>query len=297
LIRARALAPAKVNLCLFLGGTRADGRHQLVTVFESVSLADELVLETLPSGPDQVVCDGVEGRNLVADALAGLRSRGWTGPPIRIEIDKRIPVAAGMAGGSADAAAALRMARSLAPFPTAALTELAAQLGADVPGQLEPGVALGTGAGERVDRRGPLAPHAFTILPLAERLSTAEVYAEADRLGLARAPGELEVRLRELERALEPGARLPDSLLVNDLQAASISLCPQIESALDALWDVGAEQVLVCGSGPTVAGLHWGDQAPDRAADSAAALGALFPAATAVVPASSPASGTIRAEG
>ena len=113
-MRLRALAPAKVNLCLFLGGTREDGRHELVTLFESVSLADELSLEALDSGADEVRCAAVPGRNLVADALDSLRGCGWEGPPVAIAIDKRIPIAAGMGGGSADAAAAIRLAGAVA---------------------------------------------------------------------------------------------------------------------------------------------------------------------------------------
>ena len=121
----RELAPGKVNLCLFLGGVRDDGRHELVTLIESVSLSDELTMSE--SDADRVVCPGVEGPNLVSAALAGLRARGWAGPPVRIEVRKRIPVAAGMGGGSADAAAVMRLARELSPIPDAALQDLAAE--------------------------------------------------------------------------------------------------------------------------------------------------------------------------
>ncbi|MDE3130480.1 MAG: 4-(cytidine 5'-diphospho)-2-C-methyl-D-erythritol kinase, partial [Acidobacteriota bacterium] len=103
-MRLRALAPAKVNLSLFLGGTRADGRHRLVTLFESLSLADTVELEVVDGPGDQVVCPGVEGENLATRALVGLRARGWDAPAVRVAIEKRIPLAAGMAGGSADAA-------------------------------------------------------------------------------------------------------------------------------------------------------------------------------------------------
>ena len=106
-------APAKVNLCLFLGPTRADGRHELVTLFESVSLADELEIGRRGAGRGGV--PGVAGPNLVSDALWALREAGWDAPPVRVEITKRIPVAAGLGGGSADAAAVLR----LAPAPGA----------------------------------------------------------------------------------------------------------------------------------------------------------------------------------
>ena len=83
-VRLRERAPGKVNLCLFLGPTRADGRHELVTVFESVSLADELELVVLEDGPDELICPGIEGPNLISSALAGLRALGWQGPPVRI---------------------------------------------------------------------------------------------------------------------------------------------------------------------------------------------------------------------
>jgi 4-diphosphocytidyl-2-C-methyl-D-erythritol kinase len=284
-VNLRALAPGKVNLCLFLGGVRADRRHGLVTLFESVSLADELTLVTLPTGTDEVRCPGVEGPNLVSAALEALRARGWDAPAVRIEIVKRIPVAAGMGGGSADAAAALRMARCLAPVPRETVAALAAELGADVPAQLEPGVAVGTGAGDLVRPGPPLAPHALLILPLPQRLSTADVYAEADRLGLPRGEDELEALLRELKRWLEPGARLPQSLLVNELEPAAISLCPEVAPALEAVREAGADHAFVCGSGPTVAGLYWGPEAGQRAASAAASLAGRFPGATAVAPA------------
>jgi 4-diphosphocytidyl-2-C-methyl-D-erythritol kinase len=267
-------APGKVNLCLCLGPARADGRHELVTVFESVSLADELTLA--PASEDEVVCPGVYGPNLVTDALRLLREHGWEGPPVRIEITKRIPVAAGMAGGSADAAAALRLAARLAPVPEPVAAEIAAALGSDVPSQLAPGLALGTGAGDVVQALAPLPPHAFAIVPLRHRLSTAAVYAEADRLGLPRPAAELD-RVRHGWK---------EEIGVNDLEPASRSLCPAIDDALSAIRAVGAEQVLVCGSGPTCAGIWWGEAAADRAAAAATALAPRFPGAIPVVPVS-----------
>src|SRR6202035_3518263 len=122
---------------------------------ESVSLADELELTVLEGGPDQVSCPGVEGPNLVWTALEALRAGGWAGPPVRIEIRKRIPVAAGLGGGSADAAAALRLAHDLTPVPDGRAERIARELGADVPSQLNPGLWLGTGAGEHLE---PMAP-------------------------------------------------------------------------------------------------------------------------------------------
>jgi 4-diphosphocytidyl-2-C-methyl-D-erythritol kinase len=262
-----ARAPGKVNLCLFLGGVRDDGRHEVVTLIESLSLADELTLTD--SDRDQVVCPGVEEPNIVTRALEGLRAQGWSGPPVRIEIAKRVPVAAGMGGGSADAAAAIRLAAQLAPVPDS--RTLAAELGADVPSQLSPGLVLATGAGEVVSHREPLADHAFVIVPSPHRLGTAAVYAEADRLGLARPPG----ALKELAAAQQ----LP---FVNDLEPAAISLCPSIADALAAVRATGPDHALVSGSGPTVFGLFWGPGARDHAADAARRL----PAAKSAVPVS-----------
>jgi 4-diphosphocytidyl-2-C-methyl-D-erythritol kinase len=294
-------AYAKVNLCLFLGGTRADGRHELVTLFESVSLQDDLVISEAPGGADEVLCPGVEGPNLVDRALAGLRAEGWDAPPVRVEITKRIPVAAGLGGGSADAAALLRCAPRLATVSPERVRALAASLGADVPSQLRPAPAIGTGAGEIVTAVGELSAHALLLLPQEAALSTPDVYAEADRLGLARAPEELAALRSELEAALGGGsgtegvATLPENLVRNDLQPASLSLCPGIGAALAGALEGGADQAIVCGSGPTVIGLFWGDRGIDRARASAQKLRGRFPLATAVFPTSLP-SGTIEGE-
>jgi 4-diphosphocytidyl-2-C-methyl-D-erythritol kinase len=282
-MKLRALAPAKVNLSLFLGGTRADGRHRLVTVFESLSLADTLELEVI-EGADAVVCAGVEGENLAARALAGLRARGWDGPPVRITIEKRIPVAAGMAGGSADAAAALRLAMALAPGRPEEVDLIAAELGADVPSQLLPGLALGTAAGEIVEHFEPLPEHAFVVLPSEFALSTPDVFAEADRLGLQRPADELERLYGELVEALAPAAGLPGRLMVNDLQAAAVSLCPWCGEALDAIRAVGAEHAMVSGSGPTVVGIWWGLGAVGRAFAAAQQLRDRYPLAVGAEP-------------
>src|SRR5689334_3092375 len=187
-----ARAPGKVNLCLLVGAVRAGGRHELVTVLESVSLYDDLELTVLhDAGPDEVVCPGVDGPNLVTAALEGLRARGWDGPRVRIEIAKRIPVAGGMAGGSSDAAAALRLAEAVHPVADEMIAVVAAELGSDVPSQLLPGVWVATGAGESVEVAEPLAQHAFVVVPQPFELSTADVYREGDRLGDQRSDAEL----------------------------------------------------------------------------------------------------------
>ncbi len=211
----RALAPAKINLGLFLGPVReSDSRHELVSVMQSISLADELTLGPAPAGRvgDELVCPGVPGRpeeNLAARALREFRQRtGWQAPPLRLTVEKRIPLAAGLAGGSADAAAALRLARAASGLgDEALLLEIARGLGADVPAQVAPGRWLASGAGELLERLPP--PRVgFGILVLAApfELSTAAVYAEADRLGLARERAELARLHEELASALGQGA-------------------------------------------------------------------------------------------
>jgi 4-diphosphocytidyl-2-C-methyl-D-erythritol kinase len=257
-------APAKVNLCLYVGPTRADGRHELVTVFDSVSVFDEL--EIAEAATDEVVCEGVAGPNLVADALAGLRGAGWAAPPVRVVIRKRIPVAAGMGGGSADAAAMLRCAPRLAPVADRVLERIAAGLGADVPSQLHPGPSLGTGAGEIIAPLHGLAPYGVLVLPQPFPLATRDVYREADRLGLGRPGGELGQLAAELTE------RVPDRL-VNDLQPAALSLAPQIEAVLARARATGADDAIVCGSGPTVIGVFRGEDGERRVERAVGELG------------------------
>jgi 4-diphosphocytidyl-2-C-methyl-D-erythritol kinase len=271
-------------LCLFVGPRRSDGRHEVVTLLESVSLSDELSLGIRDgAGADEVRSPGVDGPNIVSTALEGLRARGWNGPPVTVEIEKRVPVAAGMGGGSADAAAMLRLAQRLDQMAETDLEELAGELGSDVPSQLTPGLAIGTGAGELVERLEPLAPHAFVIVPLPHRLSTADVYAEADRVGLTRDGADLEHVRRDLIRALAPGARLPAALVVNDLEQAAISLCPSVADARSALCAVGADQAMVSGSGPTVFGLFWGPDGDARAEAAVRRVSAQFSGAASAI--------------
>jgi 4-diphosphocytidyl-2-C-methyl-D-erythritol kinase len=256
----RARAPGKVNLCLFVGEPRADGLHPLVSVVQALSLADELTLEPAEGDADEVVCPGVEGPNLAGRALRLFReATGWDAPPQRLTIEKRIPIAAGMGGGSSDAAAVLRLAARAAGTPVP--PGLAMRLGADVPSLLRPGRVLMTGAGEHVERLPGPPPLGFLVLPVAAALSTPDVYREADRLGLTRPHAEL-AALDARVRA-DPGAHLH-----NDLQDAARSLCPAIDAALSAAAGAGADRALVSGSGPTVVGL-FADPARARAATGA----------------------------
>lgn len=254
----RTQAPAKLNLCLYLGRCRADGLHALCSLFEPLALAD--VIEIAEAEADEVLCAGVDGENLAARALAVLRGRGWDAPPLRVEIKKRIPVAAGLGGGSADAAAILRLAREPPKgvsgwIPN--LGEIAAELGADVPSQLDPALALVQGAGERVERLPTPASHSVLLLPGGGSLSTATVFAEADRLGLGRSEAELDGLASQLRQAAGSGASPLEygDLLVNDLEPAARSLRPEIGEALNALRGAGAAVALLTGSGPTAFGL------------------------------------------
>ncbi len=260
----RIYAPAKLNLCLYLGPRRDDGLHELCSLFEPLALADPIEIdERAPGALDEVVCPGVDGENLAARALAALRERGWDSPPLRVEIEKRIPVAAGLGGGSADAAAVLRLARGEVDD----LAAIAAGIGADVPSQLDPAFALVGGAGERVERLPEPAAQAVALLPGGGGLSTAEVFAEADRLGLGREAGELEELASRLRVAADAGASplAFAELLANDLEPAARSLRPEIGEALEALREAGAPLALLTGSGPTAFGL-FDDLAAARAA-------------------------------
>jgi 4-diphosphocytidyl-2-C-methyl-D-erythritol kinase len=252
-VRLQTRAPGKINVCLFLGPTRADGRHELVSVMQSVSLADRLRLEA-GGERDEVRCPGVDGDNLVSAAIARFRvATGWSGEPVRISVDKRIPIAAGMAGGSADAGAALRLlARASGIEDRELLHEIATGLGADVPAQVRPGRVLATGAGEHVERVPGVARYAVLVVPHDAPLLTADVFREADRLGLPRDAAGLAAALEDVRAGLPD---LPDTLCVNELEPAALSLRPELAETLDRVRDAGADVAMVSGSGPTVLGL------------------------------------------
>jgi 4-diphosphocytidyl-2-C-methyl-D-erythritol kinase len=242
-------APAKINACLFLGPQRPDGRHELVTVFQPIALYDDVTLE--PATRDEVVCEGVEGPNLAADAIAAFRAATGFADPVRITIRKRIPVAGGMAGGSADAAATLRLLARHSGLE-ADLPAIAAGLGADVPGQVEPARYLATGVGDVLEPIAPSSPYGVLVLPGPEPLSTGAVFRKAAEMGLRRLPEDLAARLQQV-RAVLP--ELPDALAVNDLEPAALALMPEIGERMELARAEGADHVLLSGSGPTVLGL------------------------------------------
>jgi 4-diphosphocytidyl-2-C-methyl-D-erythritol kinase len=273
-------APAKLNLCLYVGPRRDDGLHEIRSLFEPLELADELRIAE--ADEDEVLIEGIEGPDLTEAALSALRVHGWDGPPLRIEVRKRVPVAAGLGGGSADAAAVLRLAMG----EVEGLRSIAAGIGADVPSQLQPRPCLVAGAGEVIEPAPPPGEHAVVLIPQAEGLATAEVYAEADRLGSPRGEAELEAIRRRLRDAVEAGASPLEyrEHLVNDLQPAAIALRPEIEEALRALEEAGAAHAMVTGSGPTAFGLY---RTEAEAGSAAEQLRERFPDAIATRPLSS----------
>ena len=237
------LAPGKVNLCLLVGAPRADGLHPLVSVVQPTDLADEVSLE--PADFDEVICPGVDGPNLAFRALEEFRfATNWEITGLKLTIAKRIPIAAGMAGGSSDAAAALRLAAQASGY--AIPPDLPMRLGADVKVMIDAERALMTGAGEHVERLAGDKPP-LIVVPLDAELSAAEVYREFDARDTPRTRKELETTAQRIRAGVfEP---------VNDLEPAARRLCPLIDPALRALREHGVEHAMVSGSGPTVFGI------------------------------------------
>ncbi len=255
-------APAKLNLCLYLGPLREDGLHELTSIFEPLDLCD--ILTVTESDRDRVKAPFVPGENIVAKTLRLLRSEGWEEGPFRVEIEKRIPVAAGLGGGSADAAAILRLAVEAVED----LTGIALMLGADVPSQLNPKPLLVEGVGQKLTTLPRPAEHWVVLLPFSEGLPTRIVFEEADRLGLGRTQEEIDEISGRLwavaTNAVSPLAY--PALLVNDLEPAALSLKPEIGAAKERMDAAGAGFTGMTGTGPTVFGIF-----PDRQAAAAAA--------------------------
>ena len=255
--------PGKVNLYLEVGDRRPDGYHELSTVFHAVSLLDEvtvttadvLSLEMSGEGADSLPTDE---RNLAWRAAELMAEHVGRAPDVAIAIEKTIPVAGGMAGGSADAAAVLVAMNELWELgvPRRDLHALAAQLGSDVPFALHGGTALGTGRGEELAT--VLTRNTFHwVLAFADGgLSTARVFGEIDRLRDAQ-DHTLPARLESAEPVLaalatgDPAALAP--LLGNDLQPAALTLDPGLRRTLRAGVEAGALAGVVSGSGPTCA--------------------------------------------
>jgi 4-diphosphocytidyl-2-C-methyl-D-erythritol kinase len=257
--------PAKINLQLAVGPLRPDGYHGLVTVFHAIGLFDMVSVAAAEADSVAVTGEGAgqvpaDGDNLALRAVRALRAvvAAQAGPGVAVTINKRIPVAAGLAGGSADAAAALVACNELwrAGLPVRELCEIAAGVGSDVAFAVLGGTAVGRGRGERLTPALMPAARYHWVLAFADgALSTPEVYGTLDRLraadGGAGKAAEPELST-ELMAALRAGdlERLGRSLS-NDLQAPAISLFPALRKTLDVGLESGALGALVSGSGPT----------------------------------------------
>lgn len=250
------LAHAKVNLDLRVLGARADGYHELRTVFQSIELHDTITCVGRP-GPFEIKCrmPGVplDRSNLVWQAAAELwREIGRAGEPdgVRLTIDKQIPLQSGLGGGSADAAAALlALARLWGGAPLAFLRELAARIGADVPFSLSGGTALGLGRGEEIYPLVDLPPHWVAIVRPPFGVSTAEAYAwyDEDRVAGVREP-------RELQLLPVPWPTRA-AQMINDLEPPVVRRHPEITTLKAILREAGAVAAAMSGSGSAVFGL------------------------------------------
>jgi 4-diphosphocytidyl-2-C-methyl-D-erythritol kinase len=241
----RASAPAKINLALVVGPLRKDGKHELLTVYQRIGLADRIDVD--PAEHTRV--DGFAGDTLVRDALQLLAAHAAVEQHWRARIDKRVPVAAGLGGGSSDAATALQLANATLPepLPPDELREVAAELGSDVPFFLLDGPQLGSGDGTLL---APLdLPQDYWVLLLlpkhAQKLSTGSVYNAFDERGGADGWDE---RRNALLDALDRVARPRDlaALPTNDLASSPLAA---------ELAGLGAFRADVSGAGPTVYGL------------------------------------------
>jgi 4-diphosphocytidyl-2-C-methyl-D-erythritol kinase len=270
--------PAKVNLQLSVGPIRDDGYHDLVNVFHAVSLFDEVTATPAEELTVRVEGESVEevptgGDNLAAKAARLLAERIGAEPAVELWMHKSIPVAGGMAGGSADAAAALVACNELweAGLGPGELADLAATLGSDVPFALLGGTALGLGRGERLTPV-PVGGRFHWVFALATGgLSTAAVYAECDRL---REAHDHQVGWPQASEPLMAALAAGDAaslgrVLCNDLQPAALMLCSSLRRTLTTGRDFGAVGALVSGSGPTCAFLT---ESETHAIDLAAAL-------------------------
>jgi 4-diphosphocytidyl-2-C-methyl-D-erythritol kinase len=231
-------APAKINLALVVGPVRPDGKHEVATVLQRVDLADRISLEPGPA----LEIDGFPEDTLVRDALLALATAAAAEPNWSVRIEKRIPVASGLGGGSSDAAAAIRLANDSLPSPVSAerLHEVAAEQGADVPFFLTSGTQLGTGDGSELERvELPTDYAVLLLLPGTEaKSSTTDVYAAFE------GEHDFDERRARLRAAIE--ARDLAALPTNDL--ASSPLAEELRAA-------GAFRADVSGAGPTVYGL------------------------------------------
>ncbi|MEU2928577.1 4-(cytidine 5'-diphospho)-2-C-methyl-D-erythritol kinase [Streptomyces sp. NPDC007251] len=283
--------PAKVNVQLAVGAARPDGFHDLANVFLAVGLYDEVTVT--PADELRITCEGpdaaqvpLDRTNLAARAAIALAGRRGIEPDVHIHIAKDIPVAGGMAGGSADGAGALLACDRL--WGTAAsraeLLAICADLGSDVPFSLVGGAALGTGRGERLTALEVGGTFNW-VFAMAERgLSTPAVFRAFDRLAEGRDIPE-PVASPELLQALAKGdAEALGAAVANDLQPAALSLFPELAGTLEAGRGAGALAALVSGSGPTTAFLTRDAESAQKVAAALRASGTCKAVRTAAGP-------------
>jgi 4-diphosphocytidyl-2-C-methyl-D-erythritol kinase len=277
-------APAKINLGLRIRGRRADGYHELESVFLPLDLADEVRVEASAGEGVSLALDGdaagVPGgdANLALRAARAFAEAAGLGEALAVRLRKRIPAAAGLGGGSSDAAAVLRALAALRPGRVAPerLQALALGLGADVPFFLDPRPAWVRGIGERIEPVAGLPPLPLLLVNPGLPLPTAEVYRAFDALAPALTPEDPTPRMRALQALRESGGdvrrvareALAD-LVWNDLEPAATRLCPPVARLRARLDGLGALAVGLSGSGPTLYGVFPDRGAADRAAGAA----------------------------
>ena len=256
----RVKVPAKVNLELRVGSRRADGYHGLATVYQGVSLYD--IVEARPARDWSITIGGrtaagvpADESNLAMRAARDLAAACGVGQPVALAITKEIPVAGGMAGGSADAAATLVACNRLwgLDLTLEELEPVAAGLGSDVPFLLHGGTALGAGRGEQVVPLLSRGTYHWVFALADTGLSTAAVYAECDRLRGAAPVPDPQPGIALLSALRSGDSQAVAAQLTNDLEAAAISLQPRLAEVLEAGLAFGALGGVVSGSGPTVA--------------------------------------------
>jgi len=255
----RVRAPAKINVFLEVGPRADDGYHELATAFQAVSLFEDLIashsdgFSLAITGPIDASNVPTDGSNLALRAARMLAEHSGYGGGVHIDIRKEVPVAGGMAGGSADAAAALVACDALwgTGLSTRELQSLAAQLGADVPFALMGGTAIGTGRGDALNPALARGRFDWVIVPNALGMSTPDVYGEFDRQ--TESPGAPSVPTEVLHALRAGDARMLAEVLHNDLQAPALRLRPDLAEVLEFGETNGALAGIVSGSGPTLA--------------------------------------------
>lgn len=252
--------PAKVNLQLSVGPRKADGYHEVVTVFQAISLMDTLKISHADKFGISIKGDYTNGvpldqSNLVYKAVELMSEKFDTDKTIDVEINKSIPVAGGMAGGSADAAATLLGIDALYGLGLSKdeLGEVARKLGSDVPFMLHGGTAVGRGHGDEITPALSRGTYHWVIAVSSSGLSTPAVYGECDRLRTGLDIKDPSLNDELLQALLSGDSTRVGKSLNNDLQAAAISLRPALRLILDTGQEYGALGGIVSGSGPSVA--------------------------------------------